>query len=102
MPASTVLRVPPTSRMSIAQAAGEFLLFHQPADLVDLAPQAQHNDGGEICMPVVPHEGMLPGMKGLRTGHQTSLGDEPARWRGCCGRGGVIITRSAVRSRSCG
>ena len=39
-----------------AQPAGEFLLLHQPADLVDLAAQPQHDDGGEIRMPRIAAE----------------------------------------------
>ena len=52
MPASTVLRVPPTSWMSIARRRpASFCSGHQPADLVDLAAEAQHDHGGEIRMP---------------------------------------------------
>ena len=39
---------------------------------------------------------MLPGMKVYEL-PQTGLEPRPARWRGC-GRGGVLITRSAVHS----
>ena len=39
-----------------AQPAGELLLLHQPADLVHLAAQAEHDDGGEIRMPRVAAE----------------------------------------------
>ena len=40
----------------LTQAAGEFLLGHQPADLVDLAAQAQHDDGGKIDVPRIAAE----------------------------------------------
>ena len=39
-----------------AQAAGEFLFLHQAADLVDLAAEPQHDDGGEIRMPRIAAE----------------------------------------------
>ena len=39
-----------------AQTAGEFLLLHQPADLVDLAAEPEHDDGGEIRMPRIAAE----------------------------------------------
>ena len=40
-----------------AQAASKLLLLHQAADLVDLAAEAQHDDGGEIHMPRIAAEG---------------------------------------------
>ena len=39
-----------------AQPAGEFLFLHQPADLVDLAAEPQHDDGGEVRMPRIAAE----------------------------------------------
>ena len=39
-----------------AQTAGELLLLHQPADLVDLAAEAQHDHGGKIRMPRIAAE----------------------------------------------
>ena len=39
-----------------AQTARELLLLHQPADLVDLAAEAEHDDGGKIRMPRVAAE----------------------------------------------
>jgi hypothetical protein len=43
---------------------------------------------------VLPQEGMLPGMKVRGLAARPTLA-WPASWRDC-GRGGVIITRSAV------
>jgi hypothetical protein len=39
--------------LQFAQAPGELLLFHQPADLVDLAAEAEHHDRGKIHVPGV-------------------------------------------------
>ena len=40
----------------LAQSSGELLLLHQPADLVDLAAEAEHDDGREIHVPRVTTE----------------------------------------------
>ena len=41
----------------LAQAAGEFLLLHQPADLIDLAPKPEDDNGGKIHVPRIAAEG---------------------------------------------
>ncbi len=43
--------------LEFAQAAGELLFLHQPADLVDLATQTQHHHRRKIHMPCVAAEG---------------------------------------------
>src|SRR5262249_48393150 len=52
-----------------AQTSGEPLLLHQPADLVDLASQAEHDDGGKIYMPRIAAEGSAKQRQRLILGH---------------------------------
>ncbi len=66
------------------------------SQLAPRSPPGRVSIGSQVCPLVLPQEGMLPGMKVCELRRPVSK-LRRARWRGC-GRGGVIITRSAVHS----
>ena len=69
MPASTVLTVPPISWMVMARRRPASFCSHQPADLVHLAAQAEHEDAREIRMPRIAAERAAEQRQRLVLGH---------------------------------